>query len=146
MAQNIDASSFINAFVNQIMYQYCLGNNKPAAGTSYVDAVVDTAKKSFTGRMSKLDYLLFIVPMLVISYLLSLPSFILPILSILSIISLAFILPSFACTARRLHDLNMTGWLSLLMIIPIINILLAVYLCITDGQKEANQFGAPPAE
>ena len=146
MAQNIDASSFINAFVNQIMYQYCLGNNKPAEGTSYVDALVDTAKKSFTGRMSKLNYLLFMGPFLGIALIFYILPFILSFLGFLCILTLPLLLPVCACTARRLHDLGMTGWISLVMIIPYLNILLAVYLCITNGQKEANQFGPAPAE
>jgi len=132
MAQNIDVNAFVNAFVNYFTYQYRLGNNKPAEGTSYVDALVDTAKKSFTGRMSKQDYLLYIVPGLLAQCIPFVGWIILP-------------LPNCACSARRLHDLGMTGWISLVMCIPYVSILLAVYLCITDGQKEANQFGEAPA-
>ena len=132
MAQNIDVNAFINAFVNYFTYQYRLGDNKPAEGAKYFDDLIDTGKKSFAGRMSKQDYLLYIVPAIIAQCIPFVGWILLP-------------LPNCACSARRLHDLGMTGWISLIMCIPYVNILLAVYLCIPDGQKEANQYGEVPA-
>src|SRR5690554_6609191 len=35
---------------------------------------------------------------------------------------------SFIFTIRRLHDRNHTGWLSLLILVPVVNIILGLYL------------------
>lgn len=40
-------------------------------------------------------------------------------LAVASLISLALILPSLAVSARRLHDIGLSGWLLLLTLIPI---------------------------
>lgn len=45
---------------------------------------------------------------------------------------------------RRLHDLDKTGWLMLLMIIPLVNIGLALYMLFAPGTTADNRFGAPP--
>ena len=132
MAQNIDANAFIETFKKHFLFQYCLDTNKPAEGTKYFDALVETGKKTFEGRMGKQEYLLYIVPAIILAH--------------IPIVNLILILPNCSCTARRLHDLGLTGWISLLMIVPIISILLVIYLCITDGQKEKNEFGEVPAE
>ena len=132
MAQNIDADAFINTFTKRFSYQYCLGDCKPAEGVPYTDAVVDTANKSFVGRMSKQEYLLYIIPAIILCY--------------IPVVNIVLFLPNCSCTARRLHDVGMTGWLCLASIIPVVNIILVVYLCITDGQKEANQYGEAPAD
>ncbi|WP_298142282.1 DUF805 domain-containing protein [uncultured Acinetobacter sp.] len=49
---------------------------------------------------------------------------------------------AFVITIRRLHDLNLTGWWSLLSLLPLINILLFVYLLLASGTAQANRFGA----
>jgi uncharacterized membrane protein YhaH (DUF805 family) len=45
---------------------------------------------------------------------------------------------------RRLNDLNRTGLLSLLFIIPVGNILLALYLLFARGTKGSNRYGPEP--
>jgi len=46
---------------------------------------------------------------------------------------------------RRLNDLNRSGWWFLLFIIPIINLILAIYLIFFPGTSGNNNFGAAPA-
>jgi uncharacterized membrane protein YhaH (DUF805 family) len=46
-------------------------------------------------------------------------------------------------TIRRLHDRNHTGWLSLLMLVPAANIVLALYLTFAAGDARPNSYGAP---
>ena len=46
---------------------------------------------------------------------------------------------------RRLNDLNRSGWWFLLFIIPIINLILAIYLIFFPGTSGDNNFGAAPA-
>lgn len=45
---------------------------------------------------------------------------------------------------QRLHDLNHTGWLSLLMVIPVINFLMGLYLVFARGTAGKNDYGLPP--
>ena len=59
-----------------------------------------------------------------------------------SIFGLATILPSVAVAARRLHDIDRTGWWLLIDFIPIIGwIVLLVWFC-TRGTEGSNRFGA----
>ena len=44
---------------------------------------------------------------------------------------------------KRLHDLNKTGWLYLLGIVPIVNIFFALYLIFIKGTEGDNQYGSP---
>lgn len=44
---------------------------------------------------------------------------------------------------RRLNDINRTGWLSLIMLIPIANIILWLYLVFARGDEGSNDYGAP---
>lgn len=62
---------------------------------------------------------------------------------LLGIVYIAMIYFSFIFAIRRLHDLNQSGWLSLLMLIPLVNLGLAVYLTFAKGDEHENQFGFP---
>ena len=48
---------------------------------------------------------------------------------------------SFVFTIRRLHDRNHIGWLSLLILVPGINILFVLYLIFAKGDDRSNQYG-----
>lgn len=48
-----------------------------------------------------------------------------------------------AVTKRRFNDINKTGWLALLMIVPVINIFVYVYLLAVEGSDEVNYYGLP---
>ncbi len=43
---------------------------------------------------------------------------------ILAILSLGLLIPQLAVGARRLHDIGKSGWLQLLMLVPIVNLIL----------------------
>ncbi len=45
---------------------------------------------------------------------------------------------------RRLHDLDQSGWLCLVLLIPLINIFMAIYLLFFSGTKGSNKFGPKP--
>ncbi|MCB1836494.1 MAG: DUF805 domain-containing protein [Alcanivoracaceae bacterium] len=48
-------------------------------------------------------------------------------------------------TVRRLNDLGKTGWLALLLLIPLANLVLWIYVVFFPGQKGVNQYGPAPA-
>ena len=58
------------------------------------------------------------------------------------IFSVALILPSISVTARRLHDINKSGWWQLIEL-TIIGILLILVWNITEGEKKKNIYGPP---
>lgn len=45
---------------------------------------------------------------------------------------------------QRLHDLDKSGWLSLLILIPLVNVVFLLYIVFAPGSKETNQYGNPP--
>ena len=61
----------------------------------------------------------------------------------LGIVYLVFFYYAIVITIRRLHDLGQTGWLSLLMFVPLINIGFMLYVMFAKGTPANNEFGAP---
>ena len=47
---------------------------------------------------------------------------------------------------RRLNDLDLTGWLSLLMFVPLLNLVFALYLLFAPGTKTTNKYGPRPVK
>ena len=58
------------------------------------------------------------------------------------IFSVALIIPSISVAARRLHDINKSGWWQLLWITIIGGILLIIWHA-TAGENKKNKFGSP---
>ncbi|WP_291354058.1 DUF805 domain-containing protein [Acinetobacter sp. UBA3106] len=61
----------------------------------------------------------------------------------LSFVYMGVLYFSFIFAIRRLHDRNHSGWLSLLTLIPLINLGLTMYLAFAKGDEHENQFGLP---
>lgn len=60
------------------------------------------------------------------------------------IYNLAVLVPSFAVTARRLHDTDRSGWMMLIALIPLVGaIVLLVFMCL-DSKPGENRFGPNP--
>ena len=55
------------------------------------------------------------------------------------------IVVSLILARRRLHDLDKPGWFSVLLFIPLINIILGLYLMFAPGTRGNNRFGNRPA-
>ncbi|MBV8634011.1 MAG: DUF805 domain-containing protein, partial [Burkholderiaceae bacterium] len=53
---------------------------------------------------------------------------------------------SFIYTRRRLHDLDQTGWLSLLLFVPLIGFFFSLYLLFAPGTDGSNSYGPAPAK
>ena len=58
-----------------------------------------------------------------------------------NIFSLATLIPSIAVGARRLHDVNKSGWWQLLIIIPLVGWIILLIWVIKKGEAEDNRFG-----
>lgn len=57
--------------------------------------------------------------------------------------SLAVLLPSIGLGVRRLHDTGRTGWLILLGLIPLVNLVL-IYFFAIEGDAGPNEYGPDP--
>ena len=57
--------------------------------------------------------------------------------------SLAVLLPSIGLGVRRLHDTGRTGWLALLALIPLVNLVL-IYFFVLEGDAGPNEYGPDP--
>ena len=57
------------------------------------------------------------------------------------LVSLGTLLPSIAVGARRLHDIDKSGWWQLVGLIPFIGWIIMIWWCVQDS-KEPNRFGS----
>ncbi len=60
--------------------------------------------------------------------------------------SLIVLVPSIAVSVRRLHDINKSGWLLLVGLIPVIGIIWLIVLFVSEGTPGENQYGPNPEE
>lgn len=58
--------------------------------------------------------------------------------------TLIVFLPGLAVSVRRLHDTGHSGWLYLLIIIPILGSLFLLYFFVCDSAPEENRYGKSP--
>ncbi|BAP14170.1 MAG: cell division protein FtsK [Alcanivorax borkumensis] len=57
---------------------------------------------------------------------------------------IALMVMSWGYMVRRLNDINASGWLSLLMLVPIANLVLGLVMLFKRGSEGRNQYGAAP--
>jgi len=69
-----------------------------------------------------------------------------PALAIFAILSLGLIIPSLAVQVRRLHDQNLSGWWTLLNLIPYLGSLILLVPMLRGGTKGPNRFGPDPKQ
>lgn len=64
---------------------------------------------------------------------------------VMGVAYLVMVVASFVLARRRLNDLDQSGWLAILLFIPLVNILIGLWMMIGRGSDQANRFGPPPA-
>ncbi|RYZ13265.1 MAG: DUF805 domain-containing protein [Comamonadaceae bacterium] len=92
----------------------------------------------FSGRASRSEFWWFILAEVVVLIVASLIHQV-----VYLVAALGFLLPVLAVGSRRLHDIGKSGWLQLVMIIPLVNLIL-IYFFVQPTQPEGNVYGAPP--
>ena len=101
----------------------------------------------FSGRASRKEYWMFVLIHIIISGALLLISFKVDVLIFLAILySLAMIIPYTAVSVRRMHDINKSGWMILVEIIPFIGAIWFLVLTLTESTYGSNQYGPNPNE
>ena len=67
------------------------------------------------------------------------------VLLVISIFSFIFLfLAPLSLTARRLHDVNRSGWWQLIFVIPLLGLILWLYWMLKKGDEGENRFGPDP--
>ncbi len=61
-----------------------------------------------------------------------------------SLYNVAMIIPSWAVTVRRLHDVGKSGWTVFIVLIPIIGMIWFLIYMIIDSDPGENKYGAKP--
>jgi uncharacterized membrane protein YhaH (DUF805 family) len=112
----------------------------------------------FSGRSRRKEYWMFALLNLLISLIVGLvflvgyyadmsqtemDTWLMPVLWLAILYSLAAIVPGLAVTIRRLHDTDRSGWNILIGLIPLIGGLLLLFYC-TKGTAGPNRFGPDP--
>jgi uncharacterized membrane protein YhaH (DUF805 family) len=99
---------------------------------------------TFSGRAVRSEYWFWVLFTVIVLIVLNIIQFTVSAVggSVLQLLfELATIIPSIAVAARRLHDIDRSGWWQLLAFIPIVGfIILLVWYC-QPGTPGANRFG-----
>tara|TARA_Y100000389_G_C17266086_1_gene415524 strand:+ start:473 stop:814 length:342 start_codon:yes stop_codon:yes gene_type:complete len=91
---------------------------------------------NFNGRASRSEFwwfYLFTIICWIIGFVIN------PVVELIIIVGL--FIPYIAVAARRLHDIDKTGWLQLISIIPLIGTIILIIWCATEGHKKKNKYG-----
>lgn len=103
----------------------------------------------FNGRARRQEYWMFllfnVIATIVVAIVDGLQSLVTGVPGILyGLYSFGVLIPGLAVSVRRLHDLNKSGWMLLVGLIPLVGgIIVLVWMC-TEGEKGTNQYGADP--
>ena len=107
----------------------------------------------FNGRARRKEYWMFALFSMIFSFALSFLSMSLGLYDedagygvLDSIYSLAVLIPGLAVSIRRLHDVGKSGWMFLLVFLPIIGWIWLFVLTVTDSDSSENQYGQNPKE
>ena len=126
----------------------------PSSDVATADEFGDVKIFSFAGRIGRMRYLAFSMVMVFVMYFamaiiaaiaipqaeagMTVMSLLIGILSLASLpIALMFLI-------QRLHDMNASGWWSLLVFVPFVNALIGLLLLFVPGTRGDNRFGLQP--
>ncbi|HEX7080615.1 MAG TPA: DUF805 domain-containing protein [Gammaproteobacteria bacterium] len=119
------------------------------------DEVGDSPVFSFSGRAGRLRYLarvslftvaIYFVVGLIFAVILGLePNAVGASIAIgYGLVFIASIVFAVMFAMQRLHDMNHSGWMSLLLFVPLVNVAVGLYLLFGRGTQGANDYGPPP--
>ena len=138
---------------------------RPDKMMGFTDAVKNCVRNNylgFSGRASRSEYwwfMLFLQIVPIVGYVLvfayisvalgeegATMSFetLMNLLTLPSLVTLAFLLPALSVSVRRLHDTGKSGWMLLITLIPCIGLILWLVWMIEDGQAHHNAYGSVP--
>lgn len=109
---------------------------------SIVKGVIVENYFNFDGRASRAEFWWFFLFNLIVCMILGLFGKLGNVLT--CIWSLAILLPYLGLGARRLHDINKSGWLMLVCMIPLVGFILLIIWWAKAGDTAENRFGPVP--
>jgi len=93
--------------------------------------------------MFYLFYIIFIIVLGILNSIIGFRTGILGTIAVSSFVLIA-IIPSISVSVRRLHDINKSGWMIFISLIPIVGAIWLFVLMVTEGTKGDNQYGPDP--
>lgn len=96
------------------------------------------------GRARRTEYWMYFLVYLVIVIVASVLDAILNSQLIGGLVALAHLIPSITVGVRRLHDIGRSGWWLLIVLVPLIGWLIALYWATRKGDEHDNAYGANP--
>jgi uncharacterized membrane protein YhaH (DUF805 family) len=110
---------------------------------TFQDSIATCLRKyaTFDGRASRSEFWWF---MLFFLLAILIPSMVSDIAA--NIIALALLIPNLAVSARRLHDIQKSGWFLLLGLIPIIGSIILLVWSAKKSDPNDNEYGPVPAD
>ena len=124
---------------------------RPAEMMSFMDAVKSGLGRwnDFSGRSSRSEYwflYLFGIVFQIGGFVLMMVHEIFGLVLLIGLLGL--IIPFIAISVRRLHDVGQSGWMLLIGVIPIVNLIgsfvLLYWFIFGAGEEQANRFGPVP--
>ncbi len=133
--------------------------NTPKTEFEVGEDVYDPKVFSFSGRIGRLRYLAYTwgLTLLIMMVMGILSAVLIPmfagdgggqgaVMALVFLMYVPMIVISFMMAVRRLNDINWSGWLSLLFLVPLVNAILGLLLLFMPGSKGPNDYGPQPAK
>jgi uncharacterized membrane protein YhaH (DUF805 family) len=99
----------------------------------------------FNGRARRKEYWMFVLFNFIFVVIANLLDYMFGTLYVFSgIYALAMLIPGLAVSVRRLHDVGKSGWMLLVVFIPVIGGIWLFVLTLLDSQPGNNQYGDNP--
>jgi len=95
----------------------------------------------FTGRATRQEFWMYILVYLGVAIAVAIGLSAVGLESLSPLFTLAILLPNWAITARRLHDVNKSGWWQLIALVPFGIIFLIIWLA-RERVDEGNRYGS----
>lgn len=100
---------------------------------------------TFSGRARRSEFWMFFLVSFLIGIGVGIVGSLLGIAVLLKLVyQLAILLPALAVGCRRLHDTGRSGWLQLLLLIPLIGFIVLVVFWVGDSKAGSNKYGENP--
>lgn len=108
----------------------------------FTDAVASCFRQyaTFSGRARRSEYwwwYLFLIIATVVTVLISDVLY--------AVFAVAVMLPARAVTARRLHDIDRSGWWQLIALVPLVGWVVLIWWLVQPGDAAGNRFGESAA-
>ncbi|MBC8256409.1 MAG: DUF805 domain-containing protein [Candidatus Marinimicrobia bacterium] len=101
---------------------------------------------NFNGRASRQEYWMFFLFNMIFAIVILGIDIILGLGFLNMVYSIAVMIPGLAVGIRRLHDIGKSGWMVLIILIPLIGPIWLIILAATDSNPGENNYGPTPKD